>query len=108
MDNTLRFRALVHTGIDPFISRLIPRVVPEMMRLATDELRRFDNQGILPSEVTPAAVVAIVLDDVLPLLSAQSGSGWCALRLQCALLDRLAELCAWEQGIPPTRMALAP
>ena len=78
-----------------------------MMDLARDELERFETVGVLPSEVTPAAVVVMVLDDVLLQLSPQAGLPWGAIRLQCALLDRLEELTECELGIPPTITALA-
>ena len=52
-------------------------------------------------------VVAMVLEDVLPRLHPDVGLPWGTIMLQCALLDRLAELTDCEMGIPPTITALA-
>ncbi|MFH1468388.1 MAG: hypothetical protein ABIO70_28625 [Pseudomonadota bacterium] len=100
-------RTLDIPRIDPFFRHLIAQAVPEMMGLAKDALERFATVGVLPSEVTPAAVVAMVLDDMLPRLEPRFGLPWSAILLQCALLGRLAELTEWELGTPPNLGALA-
>ncbi len=96
---------LTRTGL--FRRDLIASAVPEMMGLAYDTLEQFETVEALPSEVTPAAVVAMVLEDVLPLLDPEVGLSWGAITLQCALLDLLAELTEWELDKPPIPAALA-
>jgi hypothetical protein len=102
MDSVPSPRVIDLTKADPFFHNLVVRAVPEMIDLAKDALQRFETVGYLPSEVTPAAVVARCLEEVLPQLSPDVGLAWGAITLQCALLDRLTELTEWEPDIAPT------
>jgi hypothetical protein len=101
MDTAPSLRNIDISCASSFRRQLIARAVPEMMDLAREALEGFENIGVLPSEVTPAAVVAMVLDDMLPLLTPEVGLPWGMITLQCALLDQLTELTEWELDVHP-------
>lgn len=82
--------------LSDFHMQTVVRAVPMMMELATEELGLLGSRASLPPEITSATMVAMVLEDVLPLLGDELGIPGAALLLQCALLDQLELLALVE------------